>query len=64
MFLVQCVQSRSISHYHYSSFLSSMVGLGKLSQGMSTALAVEKTSKRGGKIINVAAEKGIHALRS
>ena len=32
-------------------------GLGKSSQGMSTALAVEKTSKRGGKIINVAAER-------
>ena len=34
-------------------------GLGRQSQGMSTALAVEKTSKRGGKIINVAAERGI-----
>ena len=33
-------------------------GLGKLSQGISTALAVEKTSKRGGKIVNVAAEIG------
>jgi splicing factor 45 len=32
-------------------------GLGRQSQGMSTALAVEKTSKRGGKIINVAAER-------
>ena len=38
--------------------MNTHVGLGKLSQGMSTALAVEKTSKRGGKIINVAAEKG------
>lgn len=27
-------------------------GLGKLEQGMSTALFVEKTSKRGGKIIH------------
>ena len=34
------------------------LGLGRQSQGMSTALAVEKTSKRGGKIINVAAERG------
>ena len=34
------------------------IGLGRQSQGMSTALAVEKTSKRGGKIINVAAERG------
>ena len=33
-------------------------GLGKSEQGISTALAVEKTSKRGGKIINVAAEQG------
>ena len=33
-------------------------GLGRQSQGMSTALAVEKTSKRGGKIINIAAERG------
>lgn len=59
MFLVKCIMK-----HHYFSCLSSMVGLGKLSQGMSTALAVEKTSKRGGKIINVAAEKGIHTLRS
>ena len=35
-----------------------VAGLGRQSQGMSTALAVEKTSKRGGKIINVAAERG------
>ena len=35
-----------------------IIGLGRQSQGMSTALAVEKTSKRGGKIINVAAERG------
>ena len=34
-------------------------GLGKQSQGISTALAVEKTSKRGGKIVNIAAETGI-----
>ena len=33
-------------------------GLGKSEQGISTALAVEKTSKRGGKIINLAAEQG------
>ena len=38
------------------------VGLGRQSQGMSTALAVEKTSKRGGKIINVAAERGMCAV--
>lgn len=38
------------------------VGLGRQSQGMSTALAVEKTSKRGGKIINVAAERGLFLL--
>lgn len=31
-------------------------GLGRQSQGISTALAVEKTSKRGGKIVNIAAE--------
>ena len=34
------------------------VGLGKASQGISTALSVEKTSKRGGKIVNIAAEQG------
>ena len=43
---------------HSVLLVNTRVGLGKLSQGMSTALAVEKTSKRGGKIINVAAEKG------
>jgi splicing factor 45 len=32
-------------------------GLGKESQGISTALAVEKTSIKGGKIVNVAAER-------
>lgn len=32
-------------------------GLGKASQGISTALAVEKTSFKGGKIVNVAAER-------
>lgn len=32
-------------------------GLGKASQGISTALSVEKTSKRGGKIVNMAAEQ-------
>ncbi|XP_065901529.1 splicing factor 45-like [Dysidea avara] len=32
-------------------------GLGKSEQGISTALSVEKTSKRGGKIINLAAEQ-------
>lgn len=32
-------------------------GLGKSSQGISTALEVEKTSMRGGKIVNVAAER-------
>lgn len=32
-------------------------GLGKQSQGISTALSVEKTSKRGGKIVDVAAER-------
>lgn len=32
-------------------------GLGKASQGISTALSVEKTSKRGGKIVNLAAEQ-------
>lgn len=32
-------------------------GLGKKEQGISTALAVEKTSFRGGKIVNVAAER-------
>lgn len=36
-----------------------VLGLGKASQGISTALSVEKTSKRGGKIVNVAAEQGI-----
>ena len=41
-----------------------MLGLGRQSQGMSTALAVEKTSKRGGKIINVAAERGMHTVYS
>ena len=35
-----------------------LVGLGKASQGISTALSVEKTSKRGGKIVNLAAEQG------
>jgi len=39
-----------INHIH--------AGLGKSEQGISTALSVEKTSKRGGKIINVAAEQG------
>ena len=34
------------------------LGLGKASQGISTALSVEKTSKRGGKIVNIAAEQG------
>ena len=34
------------------------IGLGKTSQGISTALSVEKTSKRGGKIVNLAAEQG------
>jgi len=32
--------------------------LGKASQGISTALAVEKTSKRGGKIVNASADIG------
>lgn len=32
-------------------------GLGRQSQGISTALAVEKTSKRGGKIVNLSAER-------
>ena len=32
-------------------------GLGKASQGISTALSVQKTSFRGGKIVNVAAER-------
>lgn len=32
-------------------------GLGRASQGISTALAVEKTSFKGGKIVNVAAER-------
>ncbi len=32
-------------------------GLGKESQGISTALAVQKTSFRGGKIVNVSAER-------
>ena len=32
-------------------------GLGRESQGISTALAVQKTSFRGGKIVNVAAER-------
>ena len=32
-------------------------GLGKASQGISTALSVEKTSIKGGKIVNVAAER-------
>ena len=35
-----------------------LTGLGKASQGISTALSVEKTSKRGGKIVNMAAEQG------
>ena len=35
-----------------------IVGLGKTSQGISTALAVEKTSKRGGKIVNASADIG------
>lgn len=34
-------------------------GLGKFSQGISEALAVEKTSRRGGKIVNIAAEREI-----
>ena len=38
------------------------VGLGKTSQGISTALSVEKTSKRGGKIVNLAAEQGKYKL--
>lgn len=33
-------------------------GLGKQSQGISTALSVQKTSKRGGKIVNTSAERG------
>jgi len=36
-------------------------GLGKESQGISTALSVEKTSWRGGKIVNTAAEKEAQA---
>ncbi|XP_064398230.1 splicing factor 45-like isoform X2 [Halichondria panicea] len=36
-------------------------GLGKSSQGISTALTVEKTSKRGGKIVNTAAEQELQA---
>lgn len=35
-----------------------MTGLGKTSQGISTALSVEKTSRRGGKIVNAAAGIG------
>ena len=35
------------------------IGLGKASQGISTALSVEKTSKRGGKIVNASAEIGM-----
>ena len=34
-------------------------GLGKAGQGISEALSVEKTSRRGGKIVNVAAEREI-----
>ena len=34
------------------------IGLGKQSQGISTALSVQKTSKRGGKIVNASAERG------
>ena len=41
-----------------ATIIIACTGLGKSEQGISTALAVEKTSKRGGKIINVAAEQG------
>ena len=43
---------------YFVAFDYAYVGLGKKSQGISTALAVEKTSRRGGKIVNASAEIG------
>lgn len=42
-----------------STIIHNTLGLGKKSQGISTALAVEKTSRRGGKIVNASAEIGM-----
>ena len=51
-----------VVHCNYDTLFAIIyfvLGLGKASQGISTALSVEKTSKRGGKIVNIAAEQGI-----
>lgn len=40
------------------------MGLGRASQGISTALSVEKTSRKGGKIINSTAAEGLKQLSS
>ena len=52
-----------VVHCNYDTLFAIIyfvLGLGKASQGISTALSVEKTSKRGGKIVNIAAEQGIY----
>ena len=55
--------STTVIHVHVHVCISHCVlGLGKASQGISTALSVEKTSKRGGKIVNIAAEQGIETV--
>ena len=52
-FKTSSVASRIMSNYGWEEGK----GLGKDSQGISTALSVQKTSFRGGKIVNVAAER-------
>lgn len=54
-----------VVHCNYDTLFAIIyfvLGLGKASQGISTALSVEKTSKRGGKIVNIAAEQGTYIL--
>lgn len=59
MFLCKSVLAQELNCEPAYDFYWYIVGLGKASQGISTALSVEKTSKRGGKIVNLAAEQGI-----
>lgn len=63
-FCLYCTQSVfTQQHSHYAVVNIKLMnifvlGLGKTSQGISTALSVEKTSKRGGKIVNASADIG------
>ena len=65
MFLILVYSATIILYLHvyvHVCISHCVLGLGKASQGISTALLVEKTSKRGGKIVNIAAEQGIETV--